>query len=122
MREAEHQRQSTRASSKSTLRMTDAKGDDSLSEDDKDENEEFPEFLCGGLAKFYDSRTGFVKFWRKPITTAGIASDNICKKPDAAWASVKDMEEAKECEFEEKRAAFQNARAAVKFVPSETCA
>ena len=89
------ERQSTLASSRSTLRKTDAKGDDSLSEDDKDENEEFPEFLGGGLAKFYDSRTGFVKFFRKRITATGIASVNICKKPDAAWASVKDMEEAK---------------------------
>ena len=49
------ERQSTRTSSRCTPRITHAKGDYSLSEDDKDENEEFPEFLGGGLAKFYVS-------------------------------------------------------------------
>ena len=34
----------------------------SLSEDDKDEDEEFPEFFGGGLAKFFDFRTDFVIF------------------------------------------------------------
>ena len=101
-----------------TPRKTDAKGDYSLSEDDKDEREEYPEFLGCRLAKFYDFRTGFVKFFRKRITASGI-SDNIFKKPDAAWAKVKDMEEAKECEYEEKRAAFPSARAAVKSLPSK---
>ena len=57
------ERQSTRASSRCTPRKTDAKGDYSLSEDDKDEHEEFPELLGGGLAEFYDFRTGFVKFF-----------------------------------------------------------
>ena len=53
-------------------------------------NEEFPEHLGGGLAKFYDLRTGFVKFVRKRIAAADVASDNIFKKPDAAWAKVKE--------------------------------
>ena len=57
------ERQSTRTFSRCTPRKTDAKGDYSLCEDDKDEHEEFPEFLGGGLAKFYDFRTGFVKFF-----------------------------------------------------------
>ena len=92
-----------------------------MSEDDKDEHEEYPEFLGGGQAKVYDFRTGFVKFFRKRIAASGIASDNIFKKPDAAGAKVKDMEEAKECEYEEKRAAFQSARAAVKSLPSKIC-
>ena len=91
-----------------------------MSEDDKDENEDFPEFLGGGLAKFYEFMTGFVKFSRKLITATGIASENIFRKPDAAWATVKYMEEkAKECEYEEKQAAFDSARAAVKSLPSD---
>ena len=93
-----------------------------MSEDDKDENEEFPEFLGGGLAKFYDFRAGFVKFFRKVITATGIASENMFKKPDAAWATVKYMEEAKECEYAEKQASFDSARAAVKSLPSKICA
>ena len=44
---------------------TDAKGDYSVSEDDKVEHEEFPEFLGGGVAEFYDFRAGFVKFLEK---------------------------------------------------------
>ena len=47
-----------------TLGKTDAKGDYSVSEDDKDEHEEFPELLVGGLGKLYDFKTGFVKFLR----------------------------------------------------------
>ena len=93
-----------------------------MSEHDKDEHEEYPEFLGGGLAKFYDFRTGFVKFFRKRIAASGIVSNNIIMKPDAAWAKVKDIEEAKECEYEEKRAAFQTAIAAVKSLPSKICA
>ena len=93
-----------------------------MSEDDKDENEEFPEFLGGGLAKFYDVTAGFVKFFRKRITATGIASENIFKKPDAAWATVKYMEYAKECEYEEKQAAFDSATAAIKTLPSNICA
>ena len=31
------------------------------------------------------------------------------------------MEEAKECEYEEKRAAFHSARALVKLLPSKNC-
>ena len=115
------ERQSTRASSRCT-RKTDAKGDCCLSEDDEDEHEEYPEFLDCGLAKFYHFRTGFVKCSRKRIAASGIASDNIFKKPDAAWAKVKDTEEAKEFEYEEKRAAFQSARAPVKSLPSKICA
>ena len=57
------ERQSTSASTRWIPRETDAKGDYSLSEDDKDEHEEYPEFLGRGLAKFYDFRTGFVKFF-----------------------------------------------------------
>ena len=116
------ERQSTRAPPRCTPRKTDAKGDYSLSEDDKDEHEEYPKFIGSGLAKFYDVRTGFVKFFRKRIAASGIASDNIFKKPDAAWAKVKDIEGAKECEYEEKRAAFQSASAAVKSLPSKICA
>ena len=115
------ERQSTRVSPRGTSRQTDAKGDYSLSEDDKDEHEEFLEFLGGGLAKFYDFRTGCVKFFKKRIAASGIANDNILKKPDAAWAKVKDMEDAKECECEEKRAAFHSARAAVKLLLSKIC-
>ena len=114
------ERQSTRASLRCTPRKTDAKGDHSLSDDDKDENEDF--LLGGGLAKFYDCRTSFVKFFSKRITATDIASDNIFNMPDAAWAKVKDMEEAKECEYEEKRAAVYSARAAVKLLPSKICA
>ena len=55
----------------------------------------------GELAKFYDSR----KFCRKRIPAIGTASDNIFKKPNVAWAKGNDMEEAGECEYEEKRAA-----------------
>ena len=71
------ERQSTRTRSRCTPRKTDAKGDCSLSEDDKDEHEEFLEFLGGGLAKFNDFRKDFVKFFRKrigllalPVTTS----------------------------------------------------
>ena len=71
------ERQRIRASSRCTLRKADAKGDYSLSEDDKDDNEEFPEFRGGGLAKFYDFRTCFVKFLENgsrllalPVTTS----------------------------------------------------
>ena len=60
-------RQNTRASSRCTPRKKDAKGDYSLSEDDNDEHEKYPEFPGGGLAKFCDFRTGFVKFFRKRI-------------------------------------------------------
>ena len=81
------ERQSTRASSRCTLRKTGAKGDYNLSEDDRDEDEA----LARGLAKFYDFRSGFVNFFRKRIAASGIASDNIFKKPDAAWAKVNDM-------------------------------
>ena len=105
-----------------TLRKTDAKGDYSLSEDDKNEIDEFPEFLGGGFAKFYEFMTGFVKFFRKRITATGIASEKIFKKPDAVWATLKYMEEAKECEYEEKQAAFDSTRAAVKSLLSNICA
>ena len=57
------EKQSTRASSRCTPRKTDAKGDFNL--DDKEENEEFPAFFGGRLAKFYDFRTGFVKCFLK---------------------------------------------------------
>ena len=67
------------------VRKTDAKGDYSLCEDDKDEHEEFPEFLGGGLAKFYDFRTGFVKF----------SENRTSSRSQAGWAKVKEMEEAK---------------------------
>ena len=96
-----------RASARCTPRKTVANGDYSLSEDDKDEHEEYP---GGGLAKFYHFRTGFVKLFRKRIAASGIASDYIFKKTDAVWAKVKDMEEAEECEYDEKRAAVQSAR------------
>ena len=75
-----------------------------------------------GWQKFDDFRTGFGPFYRKRITATGIVSDNIFKKPDAAWAKVKDMEEAREYEYEEKRGAFHSARAAVKLLPSKICA
>ena len=114
-------RQRSGASSRCTLRTTDAKGGNSLSLDDTDENEEFPEFLGGGLAKFYDFRTDFVKFFRKRIAASCIASDNIFKKPDTVWTKVKDIEEAKECEYEEKREAFQGARARSCCFPSFAC-
>ena len=54
------------------------------------------------MATFYDFRTSFVIFCRKRIRATGIASDNTFKKPDAPWAKVKDMEEAKDCEYEER--------------------
>ena len=57
------ERLSTKGCSRCTLRKTDAKGDYGLSKDDKNDNEEFPEFF-GGVAKFYDFRTGLVKFFR----------------------------------------------------------
>ena len=82
---SESKRQSTKASLTCTLRKADAKGDCCMSEDDKDECDEFPEFFGGELANFHDFRTGFVKFLRKRITATGIASDNIFKKSDAAW-------------------------------------
>ena len=88
-------------------RKADAKGDNSL--------------FRGGLATFHDFRTGFVKCFRKrfTVTATGIASDNTFNKPDA---KVKDKEEAKGCEYEEKRAAFHRATAAIKSLPSKICA
>ena len=68
------ERQSTKASSRCTLRKADAKRDSSLSDDDKDENEDFAVFLGGELAKLYDFRTGFVKLFLRIM-----ASDNIFK-------------------------------------------
>ena len=82
------ERQSTKPSSRCTPRRADAKVD-YRSEDDKDESDEFPEFLGGGLAKFYDLRTGSVKCFRKRITATGIASDNVFDKSDATWAKMK---------------------------------
>ena len=64
----------------------------------------------GCLPKFYNFRTVFLMLFRKRITATGIASDNILQKPD------------KDCESEEKRAAFHSARAAVKLLPSKICA
>ena len=113
-------RQSTRASSRCT-RKTDAQGGYSLSEDDKHEHEERVSRVSlrwGGKVLRLQERLREV-FQQ---TASGIASDNILKKPDAAWARVKDTENAKKCEYEEKRAAFHSARAAVKLLPSKICA
>ena len=57
------EKQGTKASSRCTPRKADVKGDYSLSEDDKDESEEFPEFIGGRMAKCYDFTTGFVKLF-----------------------------------------------------------
>ena len=59
-----------------------------MSEGDKDENEEFPEFLDGGLAKFCDFRTGFVKLFRTRNTATGIASDNIVTAESCAISEL----------------------------------
>ena len=63
------------------------RGDYSFSEDDKDEYEEYPEFLGGGLAKFCDFRTGIVKFSENgsrllalPMTTASRSQTRLGRK------------------------------------------
>ena len=91
LREAEH-----------TPPKTDVKGDYSLSEDDKDEHEEFPEFLGGGLAKFYD----FLAF---PVTTSSRSQTRL-------------GESERHGSNQRMRAAFHSARAAVKLLPTKICA
>ena len=63
-----------------------------------------------------------MKCLEKRIAASGIAGHHFFEKPDAAWWKVTDMKEPEECEHEDKREAFQSARAAVKLLLFTICA
>ena len=108
-----------KSSRKSTAGDKDQDIDSVSDKEDKEDDAEYPDWCGGGLAAFYDFRLAFGTKFRKHLQSLGFAADTVFKKPDAAWLKVKDLEDAKDCEYQQKRDAFSEARDKLKKCPGK---